>query len=89
MLLPAQFWVPHGDPAWRGGVERCFMSTIADKDVALHYANGRGTVVEIRVGRINMGADLSFLCMVPYPLSLTPPTPCIQLRCLRTRGRGG
>ncbi len=65
MKLPAQFWVPHGNPAWRGGVERAFMSTTADKAVALFYANGRGTVVEISVGRIQIGGDVSFLSMVP------------------------
>jgi hypothetical protein len=64
MLLPMQFWVPHGTPAWRGGVERAFMSTTADKNVALFYANGRGTVVEISVGRIQIGGDVSFLSMV-------------------------
>ncbi len=64
MLLPPQFWVPHGTPAWRGGVERAFMSTTADKRVAVFYANGRGTVVEIHVGRIQIGGDVSFLSMV-------------------------
>ena len=64
MLLPQQFWVPHGSPAWRGGVERAFLSTTADKNVALFYANGRGTVVEISIGRIQIGGDVSFLSMV-------------------------
>jgi hypothetical protein len=67
MQLPTQFWVPHGDPAWRGGVERAFMSTTEDKDVALFYANGRGTVVEISVGRIQIGGNVAFLSMVPCP----------------------
>jgi hypothetical protein len=67
MLLPAQFWVPHGNPAWRGGVERAFMSTTADKAVALFYANGKGTVVEISVGRIQIGGDVAFLSMVLIP----------------------
>jgi hypothetical protein len=40
------------------------MSTTADKAVALHYANGKGTVVEINVGRIQIGGDVSFLSMV-------------------------
>jgi hypothetical protein len=71
MLLPAQFWVPHGNPAWRGGVERAFMSTTADKSVALFYANGRGTVIEITVGRIQIGGDVSFLSMVCIPPSHT------------------
>jgi hypothetical protein len=64
MLLPPQFWVPYGTPAWRGGVERAFMSTTADKSVAMFYANGKGTVVEINVGRIQIGGDVSFLSMV-------------------------
>jgi hypothetical protein len=67
MQLPTQFWVPHGDPAWRGGVERAFMSTTAEKGVALFYADGRGTVVEISVGRIQIGGDVRFLSMVPLP----------------------
>jgi hypothetical protein len=64
MLLPSEFWVPHGMPEWRGGVEQAFMSTTADKSVALFYANGRGTVVEISVGRIQIGGDVSFVSMV-------------------------
>ena len=76
MLLPAQFWVPHGSPAWRGGVERAFMSTTADKGVALFYANGKGTVVEISVGRIQIGGDVTFLSMVTLPpTSLPRPVP--------------
>jgi hypothetical protein len=75
MLLPAQFWVAHGEPAWRGGVEKAFMSTTADKSVALFYAKGKGTVVEISVGRIQIGGDVSFLSMVRPP----PPPPPIGL----------
>ena len=100
MLLPAQFWVPHGDPAWRGGVERAFMSTTADKWVALFYANGRGTVVEISVGRIQIGGDVSFLSMVrptnpgmpsrphrvPRASSAQPPA---EARAAERAGRGG
>ncbi len=72
MLLPREFWVDHGNPPWKGGVERALMSTTADKDVALHYANGKGTVVEIDVGRIQIGGNVAFLSMVrhlPYPSS--------------------
>ena len=80
MLLPSQFWVPHGTPEWRGGVERAFMSTTADKSVALFYANGRGTVVEISVGRIQIGGDVSFLSMVLIRLHATIITiPVIQV----------
>ena len=71
-MLPHEFWVPHGNPPWRGGVERALMSTTADKAVALHYANGKGTVVEIDVGRIQIGGDVSFLSMVHTTPSLPP-----------------
>ena len=64
MLLPRDFWVAHDSPAWRGGVEKAFMSTTTDKDVALFYANGKGTVVEISVGRIQIGGVISWLSMV-------------------------
>jgi len=79
MLLPSQFWVPHGTPSWKGGVERAFMSATADKDVALRYANGRGTLVEISVGRIQMGGDISFLSMYPGEKEITfPPYTCLE-----------
>ena len=64
MLLPQQFWVPEGDPAWRGGVEKAFISTSADRSVAMSYANGKGIVVEISVGRTQMGGDISPFSMV-------------------------
>ena len=64
MLLPREFWVAHGEPAWRGGVEKAFMSTTTDKDVAMYYAGGRGTVVEISVGRVQNGGVVSWLSMV-------------------------
>jgi hypothetical protein len=45
--------------------------------VAVFYASGRGTVVEIHVGRIQIGGDVSFLSMV-RPSGLPPalPAPC-------------
>ena len=64
MLLPQSFWLPHGDPAWRGGVERAVMSTTLDKAVALFYAGGRGTLIEIRVCRAQMGGSISLLSQV-------------------------
>jgi hypothetical protein len=82
MLLPQEFWVPHGNPAWKGGVERALMSTTADKAVALHYANGKGTVVEIDVGRVQIGGDVSFLSMVRSTL---PPGPRCALQRARLR----
>jgi hypothetical protein len=66
MVLPQQFWIAHGTPPWRGGVERAFMSTTAEMSVAIFYAKGRGTVAEIGVGRIQIGGDVSFLSMVSW-----------------------
>ena len=71
MRLPKEFWMASGTPPWRGGVERAFMSTTADKSVALFYANGKGTVVEISVGRVQIGGDVSFLSMVAFQTHLT------------------
>ena len=88
MLLPPAFWVPHGEPAWRGGVERALMSTTADKAVALHYANGRGTVVEIDVGRIQIGGDVSFLSMVCTALSPPCPPCALTTVCPAKEGQG-
>ena len=73
MLLPPSFWVPHGDPAWRGGVERAIMSTTTDKDVALLYAGGKGTVAEISVGRTDMGGILDVFSQVESPSLLCAP----------------
>ena len=64
MLLPSQFWVEHGTPAWKGGVEKAIMSTTSDKDVAVEYANGKGMVVEIGIGRIQIGGDVGWISMV-------------------------
>ena len=72
ILLPRQFWVAHGSPAWRGGVEKAFMSTTTDKDVAMVYANGRGTVVEISVGRVQTGGVMSWISMVRVRTPLRP-----------------
>ena len=63
MLLPSSFWVDHGEPSWRGGVERAIMSTTTDKDIALFYSGGKGTLVEIQVGRIQMGGDMGWISM--------------------------
>ena len=72
MLLPQQFWVEHGTPAWKGGVERAIMSTTSDREVALFYSGGKGMVVEISVGRIQVGGDVGWISMVrEFPSSIT------------------
>jgi hypothetical protein len=64
MALPSKFWVPTGNPAWKGGVERAIMSTTTEKDVAVFYSSGKGTVAEISIGRIQMGGEMSWISMV-------------------------
>jgi hypothetical protein len=64
MHLPQQFWVPRGNPEWKGGVERAIMSTTTDKEVAVFYSSGKGIVAEISVGRVQMGGDMGWISMV-------------------------
>ena len=66
MLLPRQFWVEHDTPAWKGGVEKAIMSTTSDREVALFYSGGKGMVVEISVGRIQIGGDVTWCSMVQH-----------------------
>jgi len=81
-VLPRQFWKGHG----QGGVEFAFMSTTANRKVAMDYAKSKNasntpaTVMEIQMGMIDRGADLAWLSQVMIPptsLSLPwshPPT---------------
>ncbi len=79
MLLPQNFWVPRGAPAWCGGVERSIMSTTTSKAVALHYSGGRGTVCELELGKIHIGAETGWLSQYPLEEELTlPPFTCLE-----------
>jgi hypothetical protein len=62
--LPRTFLTANGSPAWRGAVERAFMSTTTDKNVAIEYTKSGGTVLEISVGRVQIGGDMSWISMV-------------------------
>ena len=52
----------------RGGVENAFTSTSKERDVALAYASagGAGMLLEIQMGMIDRGADLSWLSQYPH-----------------------
>ena len=79
MLLPQNFWLPSGFPAWCGGVERAIMSTTTSKEVAMHYSGGRGTVCELELGRIHIGGQTSWLSQYPLEEELTlPPFTCLE-----------
>jgi hypothetical protein len=61
-VLPRAFWQPDAYGV-RGAVEFGFLSTTRDREVAAGYAGGSGasTLLEIRQGMINRGADLAWL----------------------------
>merc|ERR1719422_2560027 len=68
-LLPPQFW-NNNDYGVRGGIEFGFMSTTLDEKVAKHYAKGKdgrvATVLEIKMGMVDRGADLSKFSQYPH-----------------------
>ena len=80
-LLPEQFW--KGDESGvKGGIEFGFQSTTREREQAVHYAKGGGwakegdamTVMEMQMGMIDRGADLSWLSQYPHEKEvLLPP----------------
>jgi len=84
-LLPSQFWT-RDEYGVRGGVERAFLSTTRDREVALDYAAARSKagregselIFEISMGAVDRGADLSWLsqcgCRCPSCTSAWPAT---------------
>jgi len=64
--LPKQFFETNVFGV-RGGIEKGFMSTSEDRDVAVSYMGASGTRVlfEIQMGMIDKGADISFLSQYP------------------------
>jgi len=67
-VLPDSFLSPNHFNV-RGGVERAFMSTTTDRQVALDYASGSGgacVVFAIEQGLADRGADCSWLSQYPH-----------------------
>jgi NLR family CARD domain-containing protein 3 len=82
MILPEEFWrMKKG--GFRGGVEWGLMSTTTNQNVAMQYSGvkqQRGTVFEISVGRVDMGADISWLSQYPKEEEiLFPPLTCLEV----------
>ena len=72
-VLPDAFWSK--SDGFRGGVELGFMSTTTDLRVAMQYSGNsdgkRSTVLEIHVGRVDIGADLSWVTQYPAESEVT------------------
>jgi hypothetical protein len=82
MILPKEFWsVQEG--GFRGGIEWGLMSTTTNRAVAVEYSGldkQRGTVFEIAVGRIDIGADLSWVSQYPGEAEyLFPPLTFLEV----------
>eukprot|EP00457_Paulinella_chromatophora_P000677 gb/GEZN01000677.1/.p1 GENE.gb/GEZN01000677.1/~~gb/GEZN01000677.1/.p1 ORF type:complete len:1038 (-),score=126.73 gb/GEZN01000677.1/:748-3453(-) len=64
----------------RGGVETAFMSTTRDRQVALEYAglapNQASMVMEIKMGMVDRGADLSWISQYPHEREICFPPLC-------------
>ena len=101
LVPPPQFWGAGDGRGLRGGVEVGFMSTTADRDVALQYSAGGGggggggaggaggTVFEIVAGRVDVGADVGWLSQYPGEREyLFPPLSCLEVRAGSERGPG-
>jgi len=86
--LSESFWKEDATGV-RGGVEYGFMSTTTDKDVAFQYARGggAGTILEIRTGMIDKGADLCWLSQYPHECELCFP-PLTSMEVMGTRVEG-
>ncbi len=82
MILPDEFWsVQQG--GFRGGIEWGLMSTTTNRAVAMQYSGvdkQRGTVFEITVGRVDIGADLQSLSQYPGEAEyLFPPLTFLEV----------
>ena len=65
----------------RGGVEYGFSSTTTDRKQAVHYAQGKAsTILELQMGMVDRGADISWLSQYPHEKeTLLPPLMGLQV----------
>jgi len=50
----------------RGGIEAAFLSTTANKQVAMGYTSGQGVVFEVQMGMVDRGAQIQWLSQYPH-----------------------
>ena len=68
----------------RGGVEYGFSSTTTERAQAVHYAEGKAsTILELEMGMVDRGADISWLSQCarppcPAPVLACPASACTQ-----------
>ena len=74
-LLPESFWRPN-EQGVKGGIERAFMSTTFEREVAVAYAAssaGKSALVfEIQMGMIDRGAELGWISQYPHEEGARP-----------------
>ena len=87
MALPERFWSANQFGV-KGGIEGGFMSSTADKAVAMSYASsGVGFVFELQQGMIDRGANLTPLSQYPHEKEiLFAPLTGIEVQSMRTEG---
>ena len=74
-VLPDAFWTPN-EMNVKGGVEYAFTSTTLDRKVAMTYASYKGssqTVMEIQMGMVDRGADLSWVSQYQHEREILLP----------------
>ena len=72
-----------------GGVDFSFVHSV-NRDVALHYASGNqiGTLVQIRMGMIDRGAEISWLSQYPHEKEiLFAPMTAFEVVSKRVEGK--
>ena len=85
---PEAFFTPD-EKGICGGVEFAFLSTTAERSVAIQYASrgGASTVVELSQGLTDRGADLSWCSQYPAEREITfPPLSHIHVQRCRVDG---
>ena len=89
-VLPERFWTANKQGV-RGGVERAFLSTTYERDVAIHYASSSDSpsiVFEIQMGMVDRGCDLGWLSQYPHEREcLFGPLTGFELLGTRVEGR--
>ena len=85
--LPKKFFEAD-DMGVKGGVEYGFSSTTTERSQAAHYAQGKAsTILELQMGMVDRGADISWLSQYPHEKeTLLPPLMGLQVHGTSVKG---